>query len=256
MDMKKTILSEKELHLLESLISDHGYIVTSRQIEAKLGISQQAARNLVGKMVRNGWLIRVKKGYFAIANLESHSFSNISPLAIAQVLVPGSYVSFEFALNYHDHFDQLPAKVTSVTTSNTKHYEFQNTEYLFVKTKPEMMKGFNEKTIEGHSARVAELEKALLDFLHFRRDSYTVGLLIEKLKEARDEVDVQKMTELSKAYPITLRRRLGFLFDLAGIDSRKIHQGLMETPGFAKLTKKSNLFNAKWRLYYEDRFTK
>lgn len=255
MDMKKTILSEKELHLLESLISDHGYIVTSRQIEAKLGISKQAARNLVGKMARNGWLVRIKKGYFAIANLESHSFSNISPLAIAQVLVQGSYVSFEFALNYQGHFDQLPAKVTSVNTSNTKRYDFQDTDYLFVKAKPEMMNGFTELTIEGQHARVAELEKALLDFLHFRRDSYTVDLLLEKLKEAKNEINDFKMADLSKVYPITLRRRLGFLLDLAGIDSEKLHQELKGTPGFTKLTKKSNIFNAKWRLYYEDRFT-
>lgn len=256
MDMKKTILSEKELYLLEGLISDHGYIVTSRQIEAKLGISQQAARNLVGKMVRNGWLVRIKKGFFAIANLESHSFSNISPLAIAQVLVPGSYVSFEFALNYHGYFDQLPAKVTSVATSNTKRYEFQNTEYIFVKAKPEMMKGFQEITIEGQNGRVAELEKVSLDFLHFRRDGYTVDLLIEKFKEAKNEIDVAKMTDLASVYPITLRRRLGFLFDLVGIDSGRLHQNLKGTPGFAKLTNKSKLFNAKWRLYYEDRFTK
>ncbi|MHB9111892.1 MAG: type IV toxin-antitoxin system AbiEi family antitoxin domain-containing protein [Thermoleophilia bacterium] len=254
--MKKTILSEKELYLLESLISDHGYIVTSRQIEDKLGISQQSSRNLVGKMVRNGWLVRVKKGFFAIANLESHSFSNISPLAIAQVLVSGSYISFEFALSYHGQFDQLPSKVTSVTTSNTRCYKFQDSEYLFVKAKPEMIQGYEEIAIEGQSARVAELEKALLDLLHFRRDGYTVDLLIEKLKEAKNEIDVFKMTDLSRAYPITLRRRLGFLFDLTGIDSERLHQGLKGTPGFAKLTKKSNLFNAKWRLYYEDRFTK
>lgn len=253
--MKKTILSEKELHLLESLISDYGYIVTSRQIEAKLGISQQAARNLVGKMVRNGWLIRVKKGYFAIANLESHSFSNISPLAIAQVLVPGSYVSFEFALNYHGHFDQLPAKVTSVNARNMRRYQFQDLEYLFVKGKPSMMRGFDEISIEGQHANLADLEKALLDFLHFRKDSYTVDLLIEKLKEARDGIDAQKIIELSKGYPITLRRRLGFLMDITGIDSDQLADEIRVTPGFAKLTKKSNLFNAKWRLYYEDRFT-
>jgi len=255
MDMKKTILSEKELYLLESLISSHGYIITSEQIEAKLGISQQAARNLVGKMVRNGWLVRVKRGFFAIANLESHSFSNISPLAIAQVLVPGSYVSFEFALNYHGHFDQLPAKVTSVSISNTKRYEFQNTDYLFVKAKRAMINGFKEIAIEGQHARVAELEKSLLDILHFRRDSYTVDLLLEKFKESNDEIDAQKMTGFAEDYPIALRRRLGFIMDLAGLDSRNLHHKMKGTPGYAKLTKKSNLFNAKWRLYYEDRFT-
>ena len=256
MDMKKTILSEKELQLLESLISSYGYIVDFQQIESRLEISHQSVRNLVAKLVRNGWLVRIKKGHFAIANLESHNFSNISPLAIAQVLVPASYVSLEYALNYHGYFDQLPAKVTSVTTSNTRRYEFQDMEYLFVKAKPGIMTGFSEITIEGQRANVATLEKTLLDLLHFRKDSYTIDLLIEKLKETKDEISVQKMVELSKVYPITLRRRLGFLMDLSGINSDSLHKELKGTPGFAKLTKEANLFNAKWRLYYEDRFAK
>ena len=255
MDMKKTILSEKELNLLESLISSHGYIVTFGQIEAKLSISHQAARNLIAKLVKNGWLVRVKKGYFAIANLESHSFSNISPLAIAQVLVPGSYVSFEFALDHHGFFDQLPNTVTAVTGTRTKTFHFQEFVYRFVKAKPEMMKGFKEIMIEGQRAQVADLEKALLDFLHFRKDSYTIDLIVEILKEARNEIDAQKMIDLSKVYPITLRRRLGFLLDLVGIDSENLATEIKGTPGFARLTKKSNLFNTKWRLYYEDRFT-
>ncbi len=256
MDMKKTILSEKELQLLESLISSYGYIADFNQIEARLKISHQAVRNLVAKLVSNGWLVRIKKGHFAIANLESHSFSNISPLAIAQVLIPGSYVSFEYALNYHGHFDQLSAKVTSVTTSKKKSFQFQDTEYLFVKAKPEMMAGFKEITIEGQPANVATFEKALLDILHFRKDSYTIDLLVEKLKEARNEIDTEALIQLSMVYPVTFRRRLGFLMDLAELNSDFLQMDLKGTPGFAKLTKKSNIFNPKWRLYYEDRFAK
>jgi len=256
MNMKKTILSEKELQLLESIIFSHGYIVDFQQIESKLKISHQAVRNLVAKLVKNGWLVRIKKGNFAVANLESHSFSNISPLAIAQVLVPESYVSFDYALNYHGYFDQLPAKVTSVTASNTRKFEFQDTEYHFVKTKPGMITGYSEITIEGLHANVAILEKALLDFLHFRKDSYTIDLLIEKLEETKKVISVQQLIELSDVYPITLRRRLGFLLDVAGMDSKNLSKELKGTPGFAKLTKRSNVFNAKWRLYYEDRFAK
>ena len=254
--MKKTALSKKELNILESIITSHGYVASFDELAALIETkSHDVLKHQISSLAERGWLVRIKRGYYAVANLESHNFSNVSPLVIAQVLVPGSYVSFEFALNYHGHFDQLPSRVTSVTTSNTKRYEFQDTEYLFVKAKSEMMKGFQEITIEGQHGRVAELEKALLDFLHFRKDGYTVDLLIEKLKETKDEIDAQKMIDLSIAYPITLRRRLGFLLDLAGIDSGKLHQELKRTPGFARLTKKSNLFNAKWRLYYEDRFT-
>lgn len=255
MDMKKTILSEKELHLLESLISEHGYIVTSEQIKAELDISQQSARNLITKLVRNGWLVRVKRGYFAIANLESHNFSNISPLVISQVLVPDSYVSLEFALNYHGFFDQLPNTVTAVTSLRAKAFQFQGLSYKYVKANTKMMIGFEEISIEGQHANVAKLEKALLDLLHFRRDIYTIDLLIEKLKETKNEIDSQKLIDFSMVYPVTLRRRLGFLLDMTGIDSEELHLRLKGTPGFAKLTKKSDLFNAKWRLYYEDRFT-
>lgn len=94
-----------------------------------------------------------------------------------------------------------------------------------------------------------------MDFLHFRKDIYTIDLLIEKLKETQDEINVQKIIGFSMVYPVTLRRRLGFLLDMTGIDSEELYLGLKGTPGFAKLTKKSDLFNAKWRLYYEDRFT-
>lgn len=255
--MKKTALSKKELIILESVITSYGNVVSFDDLATLIkGYSHDALKQQISSLSSRGWLIRIKRGYYAVANLESHNFSNISPLVISRVLVPDSYVSFEFALNYHGFFDQLPNMVSAVTTSRTRIFHFQDLEYRYVKSKPEMMEDFKEIRIEGQSAKVAELEKALLDFLHFRRDSYTVDLLIEKLKEAKNEIDVFKMTDLSRVYPITLRRRLGFLFDLAGIDSGRLHRGLKGTPGFAKLTKKSTLFNSKWRLYYEDRFTK
>ena len=253
--MKKTALSKKELYILENVIAKHGYVVSfddlARLIESK---SHDVLKHQISSLAERGWLVRIKRGYYAVANLESHSFSNVSPLVISQVLVPESYVSFEFALNYRGHFDQLPAKVTSVTSSNTRKFKFQNIDYIFVKAKPEMMEGFEEISIEGQHARVAVLEKALLDFLHFRKNTYTVDLLVEKLNEVKGELDTDEITKLSMAYPITLRRRLGFLLDLTGTDSESLANELKGIPGYTRLTKNSDIFNAKWRLYYEDRF--
>jgi predicted transcriptional regulator of viral defense system len=253
--MKKTALSKKELNILENVIAKHGYVVSfddlARLIESK---SHDVLKHQISSLAERGWLVRIKRGYYAVANLESHNFSNVSPLVISQVLVPDSYVSFEFALNYRGHFNQLLAKVTSVTSSNTRKFKFQNIDYSFVKAKPEMIKGFEEISIEGQNAKVAVLEKALLDFLHYRKNTYTIDLLVEKLNEVRTELDTGKMIELSMTYPITLRRRLGFLLDLTGLNSESLSMALNGTPGYTKLTKKSNIFNAKWRLYYEDRF--
>lgn len=55
------------------------------------------------------------------------------------------------------------------------------------------MEGFKETIIEGQRARVAELEKALLDFLHFRRDGFTVDLLLEKLNDAKKKLMFPKL---------------------------------------------------------------
>ncbi|MEW5706813.1 MAG: type IV toxin-antitoxin system AbiEi family antitoxin domain-containing protein [Actinomycetota bacterium] len=253
--MKKTILSKKDLQILEEVISRYGYTVSFDDLRTLLtGVSYNALKKRVRLLVQRGWLIRIKRGVYAVANLESHSFSNISSLVVSQVFVPGSYVSFEFALNYYGLFDQLPRKVTAVSPANPKTYHFQNLEYRFVKAKPEMMAGFREIKVDGQKVRIAELEKALLDFLHFRKDGYTVDLVLEKLKEAKDDIDPQQLANYAKLYPIAIQRRIGFLLDVSGIDSSRIYEHTKDTPGFAKLTKNSNIFNAKWRLYYEDRF--
>lgn len=255
--MNKTILSRKDLEILEAIIANYGYIASLLEIESLFSnLSYDELHRRLKFLVKRGWLIRIKQGYYAVANLESHSFSNVSPLAIAKIFVPDSYVSFEFALNYHGYFDQLPNKVTAVTPLKSKKYHFQNIEYQFVKAKPKMMTGYVEITVDGQKAKVATVEKIMFDFLQFRKDSYTVDLVLEKLNEARDVIDPEKMANYAKLYPITVQRRVGFLLDISGIDSLKIYENIKSTPGFAKLTKTSTKFNAKWRLYYEDRFVK
>ena len=109
--MKKTALSKKELNILESIITSHGYVASFDELAALIETkSHDVLKHQISSLAERGWLVRIKRGYYAVANLESHNFSNVSPLVIAQVLVPGSYVSFEFALNYHGHFDQLPSR--------------------------------------------------------------------------------------------------------------------------------------------------
>lgn len=257
MKMKKTILSKKDLEVLERIIARYAYIVSFEEMQALFKeYSYDELNQRIKFLINRGWLIRVKRGFYAVANLESHSFSNVSPLVVSQIFVPNSYVSFEFALSHHGFFDQLPKRITTVTSLKSKTYQFQNLDYKFVKAKPEMMTGFIELSIEGQRARVAEIEKALLDFLHFRKDTYTIDLVIEKLKEVKNEIDPRKLAKYARLYPVTIQRRFGFLLDLVSIQSEELYNRLKKTPGFAKLTRSSNIFNAKWRIYYEDRFAK
>jgi predicted transcriptional regulator of viral defense system len=253
-----TILSKKDLQFIEAIIAEHGYIVNIAQIKSMFSnMTHDELHQRIKLLVKRGWLIRIKQGYYALANLESHSYSNISPLAISRVFIPQSYVSFEYALNYHGYFDQLPGVITSVTSKKSKKYRFQNTDYHFVKAKERMMTGYKEVNVAGigsEKANIAEIEKALIDHLHFRKDRYTVDLVLEKFLEIGRSIDHVKMIKMAFLYSISTQRRLGFLMDLSNLDSAMLHKQIKGIAGFARLTKKSTTFNSKWRIYYENRF--
>lgn len=255
MGTKHTILSEKELILLESLIANHGNIIEFKHFydESKSFLSRQEAINLVLKLKKNGWLIPIKKGIYAIADLSTHGFAGISPLAIARTLINDSYVSFEAALSYYDLFDQLVKSIISITPRKPRSYHFQDLNYRFLKIKQNLFFGFKEINIEGYKAQVAELEKIFLDYLYYRNDSYSIDLIWEKLNKGKDQINFDKMVDYSRQFPLTTKRKLGFFLDKLGINTQKLIKAVHKK-GYSLLTKNSKKFNKKWRIYYEDRF--
>lgn len=254
--MKKTSLTRRELDILEKIISNLGYIAYAQDINRLLekDYSLQEIRRQLSFLTKRGWLVRIKRGVFAVANLESHGFANISPLAVSQILVPESYVSFESALSHYGLFDQLPSKLTAVTSGKPKKYTFQNLEYEFKRIKSSLYFGFFETTENEQKASVAELEKVFLDFLYFRIDTYSIDLVLEKIKDGRDDLKLKELFSYAAKYPISVQRRLGYLLDLAGMSSDNLYKKIKSRRDFSKLTNTSDKFNAKWRIYYEDRF--
>lgn len=252
---KRTILSEKELNLLESLIANHGNIIEFQNFydQAKSFLSRQEAINLVMKLKKNGWLIPIKKGVYAIADISSHGFANISPFAIANTLINESYVSFEAALSHYDLFEQMVKSIISITSQKPRFFRFQDLNYKFLKIKSQLYFGFKEISIEGHKAQVAELEKVFIDFLYFRNDSYSIDLILEKLNKGKEQINFEKMVNYSMKFSLTTKRKLGFLLDKLGEDTQKLVKAI-HRKGYSRLTKSSKKFNNKWRIYYEDRF--
>jgi len=255
MKTKHTLISEKELHLLESLIASYGNIINFNQFfnEVKDSLSRQEALNLVMKLRQNGWLISVKKGLYFITSLSSHGFANISPLLIANILRPESYISFDAALNYHNLFNQMIKTYISVTPQRPRSYHFQDLNYRYVKIKEALYFGFKEIEIEGLKSKIAELEKVFLDYLYYRNDSYSMDIFWEKINLGKDQINFKKMIKMSMKFPLTTKRKLGFFLDKLGKNTQKLADSVHKN-GYSWLTKNSKNFNNKWRLYYEDRF--
>ena len=257
MTTKRTILSEKELDLVENLISEYGVVIDFEQIFAQLKgkLGRQATRNLVSKLVENGWLVRIKKGTYYITTLESRGVANISEFIIAQILEKDSYISFESALQYYKIFDQYIQTITSISLKQKKDKEIQGIKYNFIKTNEKNYSGWKEVQVENKLVKMATLEKAILDMLAFRRTVHSIDLVLEKMREYKNDFDWDRLNELSRNQSVTVQRILGFLLDKIEIDSEYLHKLVEKNKGrSSRMTNDSKLFDAKWRLYYHNHF--
>jgi predicted transcriptional regulator of viral defense system len=255
--MNQTILSVKQSELLENLIVKYGQIVTFNQIfqEAEGLWDYKQTKNLVTKLVKDGWLIRIKRGLYAISDLSSRGFLSQSPYVIANLLVADSYVSFEAALQQYGMFDQLTGKTISISLIQRKSVQLGGMEYGFVKTKPENYFGWQEVSVGSQTARIATPEKALIDMVNFHKSQYSIDLVIEKLLDYKNDLDLTRLNEYLTRFPITTIKIFGFIFDLLGMDSEKLH-GLVKPVGTHWMLPGDTKFNAKWRLYYRAYFDK
>jgi len=252
---KNTILTEKRLVDIEDIIVASGKIVTAKDIHKALGrkYSKFVLKKRVYELKKNGWLIPLRRGLYFISDISSRGFVNISPVVIAGAFNKDSYVSLDSALNYYGLFEQMLRSVSSVTNLKSKKYVFQKNTYRYLKINKKLYFGFKTENIEGYYAKVADLEKVILDYLYFKNDTYSIDLLLEKLQKAKDRINFRKLFTYARKFPEAARRKLGFILDVLKIDTEELRK-TVGAKGYSKLTPNSKKFNAKWRLYYEDRF--
>ena len=165
-------------------------------------------------------------------------------------------MSYESALSYYGMFDQLTSKVISIAKSRYKAARLGSTEYSFVNVKDQFFFGWQEVTIDGKVARIATAEKALIDIIHFHKSKYTVDLVIEKLQEHRESLDMEKMCEYVSKMSTTTIKIFGFILDLLHIDSSNLYESMKTRRSTHWMLVGDRKFNAKWRLYYDEYFDK
>ncbi len=256
MHINRTILSNTESSLLETLLAKYGEVVDFDKIflEFKGVKSRQEVKNLASKLSKNGWLARVKKGLYYIASLEARGNVALSVFAIAHLLENQSYVSFEGALQYHGMFDQYLKTIASLTIKEKKQKEIQGIQYVFSHIKKENFLGWETKWEHSNKMQIATAEKALLDILAFKRSFYSVELVSEKLQKYGRDINLEKFISFAKIQSITVQRIAGFLLDKFHINSSELHKNVAGNKSASFMTKDSKKFIAKWRLYSHNHF--
>lgn len=142
---KKIVMPCFDYILLSDLLKDLGY-----------------PRNAIGRMLKKGDIVRVKKGIYALGDGRAASVS-----VLANMIYGPSYVSLDFVLS---QTGLIPERVFSVTSMSTKRQKIFDTplgrfEYQSISAKSFAVGVIHQTLDDGSGFLVATPEKALADRL-------------------------------------------------------------------------------------------
>jgi len=125
----------------------------------------QAMRNQLTRWQRNGLIIRLKRGIYALNKADRKV--NSSRFFLANQLLWPSYMSLESALGYYGLIPETVVDVTSVTTKKTSRFTNPIGRFIYQHIKPDAFRGYRSyKDEAGLECLIAEPEKAVVDFLY------------------------------------------------------------------------------------------
>ncbi len=110
-----------------------------------------------------GYIKKLRRGHYIFADIE---ITEEVMFLIANRLYSPSYVSLEMALNYYGLIPEGVYSVTSVSTKKTKSFETPVTSFSYRNVKPELFFGYRLSKVGERNYKIAEIEKAVLDYLY------------------------------------------------------------------------------------------
>ena len=124
----------------------------------------------------------------------SFNLSQVDYLSLANALDPGSYISFEYALSYHNLIDQVPSVITCATKKRSRKIKMSNWTFEFTRLKNDLFFGYDLK----NKIYLATPEKALADLLYLlARGKRSVDL--ESLEKKK--INQKKLCEILTKFP-------------------------------------------------------
>ena len=155
-------------------------------------------RNNLVHWVRQGYLIRLRQGYYAFPEYrESTDFT----LYFANTIYKPSYISLHTALSFYGIIPESVPEITSVTTLKTITFSNDFGEYSYKNIRPELMFGYELRDMEGgRRIMFATPEKAIIDLLYLY-PFYNTERDLENLRldesYMEDDFNVKRLTEFS-----------------------------------------------------------
>jgi len=127
---------------------------------------------------KKGYIVKIRNEWYCLPEFLEEPYSS---WIIANLVHSPSYISLESALNYYGLIPEGVYMTTSVTTKRPLRIEMagHNYSYSFIRTG--LFGGYNlvEAVRYKRKIRIADFEKALVDFFYFRPNYNTIRTISE-----------------------------------------------------------------------------
>ncbi|MFH2124036.1 MAG: type IV toxin-antitoxin system AbiEi family antitoxin domain-containing protein [Pseudomonadota bacterium] len=187
-------------------------IITASQLDRLLGGSEQRRYGQVNRALKAGELLRLKRGLYVLP--DQFRKVPLHPFAVAQALVPGSYVSFESALSFHGWIPEGVFTTTSVAPGRkTKTYEAAAgrlfTFHPLAVDKSCFLELVAREQVDAQTILLANPLRALMDLVCFRKVSWNgIEWLTEGLRIDPDFLASIKREDVRALAPVYLHKRV------------------------------------------------
>ena len=175
-------------------------VVVVDDLAAKYSLAPDSVCRAVSRLAKRGLLSRVSNGVYLNKLVRDASATDF-----LHVLNPNSYVSLESALNHWGLSTQSPVSLTCVTTGKPREYRTPELAITLRSISEHLFWGFIEKQTRYAKYRIAEAEKALLDWVYLTLQS---GLTPHLDEIELRSLDKQKLVKYATKYPGTVRNAL------------------------------------------------
>lgn len=187
-------------------------------------VSPRRLYQVLDAMVGLGNAVRLERGTYAMAD----ALGRVSPLAIGGYLASDAFVSLWSAASYYGLTTQDVEAVSVVVPSRRRPIlaSAVGASFVFHVTTPDRIFGWHQEPVDGVFARLADVERVLIDLLYFEgtRAVPPASQILSIWEEAKrtGRVNPYVLVDYAKRMRSwTLARRVGLLmdrFDLGPVD--------------------------------------
>jgi predicted transcriptional regulator of viral defense system len=208
----------------------------ARALAPGAGVSEGYLRQALHHLVRSGWLIRLRKGLYAI----SPSMPGVTPaheFEVAMHLVDPAAIAFRSAMHHHGMTEQIPREVYVLTTTEASAprdrspgkrsrrkgvHRIGDADYRFIQVKPERFFGVSRGWFSEARVAITDPERTLLDGLMMPKHCGDFAEVLHAFETRVESLDLERIIEYALKLDAAIAMRLGWVLEHFDAEPKKL----------------------------------